>query len=95
MVVVAGHIMVDPARREEYLAGCVTVVEQARRARGCLDFAIGADLVEPGRINVFERWATREDVEAFRGSGPEDGQSAAILEASVAEFDIAAVRSLT
>ncbi|MBF6357857.1 antibiotic biosynthesis monooxygenase [Nocardia higoensis] len=95
MVVVAGHIMVDPARREAYLVGCVPVVEQARQARGCLDFAISADLLDSGRINVFERWATREDVEAFRGSGPEDGQSAAIREASVAEFDIAGIRSLT
>ncbi|WP_051026865.1 putative quinol monooxygenase [Nocardia higoensis] len=77
------------------VAGCAGVVEQARRARGCLDFAIGADLVEPGRINVFERWATQEEVEAFRGSGPEQGQSAAIVEASVTEFDIAAVRPLT
>ncbi|HLS77292.1 MAG TPA: antibiotic biosynthesis monooxygenase family protein [Nocardia sp.] len=95
MVVVAGYIVVAPERREEYLAGCVGVVEQARKARGCLDFAIGPDLVEPGRINVFERWATREDVEAFRGSGPEQGQSAAMLDAAVAEFDIAAIRSLT
>jgi len=95
MVVVAGYIVVDPVRREEYLAGCVEVVEQARRARGCLDFAIGADLLEPGRINVFERWETQEDVEAFRGSGPEQEQSVAMLGASISEFDIAAVRSLT
>lgn len=95
MVVVAGFIEVEPARREDYLTGCVAVVEQARRAPGCLDFAIGADLLAPGRINIFERWATREDVEAFRGSGPEQEQTAAVLRASVAEFDIATVRPLS
>jgi quinol monooxygenase YgiN len=95
MVIVAGQIFVDPARRERYLAGCAGVVEQARRAPGCLDFAITADLIEPGRINVFERWETQEAVTAFRGDGPDEEQSAAIRTASVAEYDVADVRSLT
>ena len=30
MVIVAGHITVEPQQRESYLAGCVSVVEQAR-----------------------------------------------------------------
>jgi quinol monooxygenase YgiN len=95
MVIVAGQIFVDPAEREPYLAGCVDVVEQARRAPGCLDFAISGDLVDPGRINILERWETQEALEAFRGSGPSEEQSAALLAASVAEYDVAAVRSLT
>ena len=95
MVIVAGHITVAPADRDSYLAGCVTVVEQARRAPGCLDFAISADLVDSGRINILERWETQAAVEAFRGDGPGDDQSAQMLAASVAEYDIAEVRSLT
>ena len=94
MVIVAGHIIVEPQERESYLEGCVRVVEQARRAAGCLDFAIAADLIDPGRVNVFERWASQEAVEAFRGSGPSDEQGAAIRSASVAEYDIADVRPL-
>lgn len=95
MVIVAGHLTVDPQQRESYLAGCVSVVEQARRAPGSLDFAIDADLLEPGRINVFELWESQEAVDAFRGSGPGADQSAALLGASVAEYDVAGVRSLT
>jgi quinol monooxygenase YgiN len=95
MIIVAGHLIVDPDQRESYLADCVSVVEQARRAPGCLDFAITGDLVDPGRIDVFERWESRAAVEAFRGSGPSDEQSAAMLSASVAEYDIADGRSLT
>ncbi len=63
MVIVAGHIVVYPGQRESYLAGCVGVVEQARRASGCLDFAITADLVDPGRIDIFERWESQSAVE--------------------------------
>jgi quinol monooxygenase YgiN len=95
MVIVAGHVTVEPQERDSYLAGCVSVVEQARRAAGCLDFAIAADLVDSGRVNIFERWESQAAVEAFRGSGPSDEQGAAMLSASVAEYDIADVRPLS
>ncbi len=95
MVIVAGRLEVAPEDRDSYLRDCVGVVDQARRAAGCLDFSISPDLLEPGRINVYERWESQEAVEAFRGSGPGDEQSAAMLSASVAEYDVADVRSLT
>jgi len=95
MVIVAGHLMVEPGQREHYLAGCVTVMEQARTASGCLDFAISADLVDAQRINIFERWASQAAVEAFRGSGPSADQGAQMLSADVAEYDISATRSLS
>lgn len=95
MVIVAGHITVKPQEREEYLAGCVPVIEAARAASGCLDFAISADLVDSGRINIFERWESQAAVETFRGNGPSDEQGAMMLSASVAEYDVAGVRSLT
>jgi quinol monooxygenase YgiN len=95
MVIVAGHLAVRPAQRDAYLAGCVDVVRQARGAPGCLDFVISADLVDEGRVNVYERWESQGAVEAFRGSGPSDEQGAAILSASVAEYDVAGSRSLS
>ena len=94
MVIVAGHVTVAPEERGAYLAGCVRVVEQARGAAGCLDFAITADLIDPGRINIFERWASQAAVEALRSSGPSDEQGAAMRSASVAEYDVADVRPL-
>lgn len=95
MVIVAGHIMVDPSHRDEYLSGCVDVISQGRAAAGCLDFALSADLIDPGRINIFERWESQAAVEAFRGSGVDDEQGAAIASASVAEYEVGATRSLS
>ncbi|AKU15027.1 putative quinol monooxygenase [Luteipulveratus mongoliensis] len=94
MVIVAGYFIVEPSQRDAYIAECVSVVAQARTAAGCLDFTIAADIVDPGRINVFERWESQTAVEAFRGSGPSDEQGAAMLSGSVAEYDIADIRSL-
>ena len=89
MAIVAGHVTVDPEQRESYLAGCMSVVEKARRADGCLDFAITADLLDPGRVNLFERWESQEAVKAFRRRAPRTKQRVAMLSVSVAEYDIA------
>ena len=88
MIIVAGHLLVSPADRAAYLRGCEEVVRLARAADGCLDFAISADLLDPARINVHERWAGRHELEAFRGSGPDEGQRAATRSADVQEFDL-------
>jgi quinol monooxygenase YgiN len=95
VVIVAGHVVVDPEQRDDYLSGCVEVVRQARHAPGCLDFSLSADLLEPGRINILERRESQAAVEAFRGNGPSDEQGAAILAAAVTEYDVGNERSLT
>lgn len=95
MVIVAGHLVVDPDERAAYLEGCAAVVEAARAADGCLDFSIGADLVDPGRINVYERWDSQDAVETFRGSGPSGDQQTAIRSASVAEYGAVEERILS
>ena len=83
-----------PQDRDNYLSGCVEVVRQARQAPGCLDFSLSADLVDAGRINIFERWESQDAVEAFRGNGPSDDQGDAIRAASVSEYDVADERTL-
>jgi quinol monooxygenase YgiN len=94
MVIVAGHVTVDPEQRESYLAGSMSVVEKARQADGCLDFSITADLLDPDRVNLFERWESQAALKAFRRKAPRNTQRAAMLSVSVAEYDIADARPL-
>src|SRR5215211_8340916 len=70
MVIVAGHVTVEPQQRESYLAGCASVVEQARGTAGCLDFAITADLIDPGRVNIFERWESQAPSKPSAAAAP-------------------------
>ncbi|MGW5717447.1 putative quinol monooxygenase [Amycolatopsis sp. NPDC003865] len=93
MIIVAGWLAVAPEERDAYLAGCAKAVRLAREAPGCLEYALGADLLDSGRITVYERWESDEDLERFRGSGPSDEQSAQILDASVARYRISAVEA--
>jgi hypothetical protein len=52
---------------------------------GCLDTRC---------VDIFERWESQAAVETFRSSGPSNEQGAAMLSASVAEYDIAAMLHL-
>ncbi|WP_301176768.1 putative quinol monooxygenase [Actinomadura geliboluensis] len=93
MVIISGKLYVDAEARDAYLEGCREVVELARKAAGCLDFAISADLLEPGRINVYERWESGEAVERFRGTGPSSEQQAEIRDAEVSRYLISGVEA--
>jgi len=90
MMIVAGALYMDAAARADYLEGCRSVVEQARAAEGCLDFALSPDLIDARRINVYERWASESDLLRFRGSGPSDEQATAIENIDVQEFRVGA-----
>jgi quinol monooxygenase YgiN len=91
MLIIAGHLGVDPADRDAYAEQCRSVVELARAAPGCLDFALSADSLDPGRINVYERWETAAELEAFRGSGPDSDTAARVLDAEVSRYVIESV----
>jgi quinol monooxygenase YgiN len=89
MLIVAGHLKVRESDRDRYVDDCAAAVFAARGAEGCLDFAVSADAVDPARVNIFERWQTRESLLRFRGQGPDDDMRSRILDADVAEYAIA------
>jgi quinol monooxygenase YgiN len=66
MLIIAGHADVEPASRDDYVAAHRNLVGRSRQAPGCLDVAISADPIDPGRVNVFERWESREHLDAWR-----------------------------
>jgi quinol monooxygenase YgiN len=90
LIIVSGALFVDPMDRDEYLAGCEPVVTAARSAPGCLDFALSPDLLDPARINVYERWESAEPLNAFRGSGPSGAQLNVLREVRVEEYEVVA-----
>lgn len=91
MLIIAGHLMTDPADRDTFVAEGRTAVSMARTAPGCLDFCMTADTLDPARVNIFERWASEEELLAFRGSGPGSDTAVRILAAEVKRYVIASV----
>ena len=88
MIIVAGHLTVAVEARASYLKDCEQVMRLAREAPGCLDFALSPDLLVAGRINLYERWESRPELDTFRGIGPSDEQNDAILGAFVQEYNV-------
>lgn len=93
MIIVAGHLLVEPDRRAAYLDSVADVAPSARAAAGCLDFVQAADPVEPDRIVIYERWESDDALLAFRsqGSDGEDDDTPELRGAEVAKYQISAV----
>jgi quinol monooxygenase YgiN len=70
MIIVAGYATVPPDERDRYVDAFRGLVRAARAAPGCLDVAMTADSVEAGRVNIFELWATQDELDAWRASAP-------------------------
>jgi quinol monooxygenase YgiN len=92
MVIVAGTLTVDAADRAAYLEVAGRATALARSAPGCLDFAQSPDPLDPQRINIFERWETEGDLQAFRDLPSDASESLPpIRAADVRRYRISAV----
>jgi quinol monooxygenase YgiN len=88
MIIVAGHLIVGASDREPFIADCASAVAAARKTDGCLDFAVSADVVDPQRVNVFERWQSLDALKDFRGRGPDTQTQRRILSSHVTEYEV-------
>jgi quinol monooxygenase YgiN len=88
VIIVTGHLVVDPDSRSRVVEDSAEAVRLARATDGCLDFAVSADSVDPARVNIAERWVDRASLDTFRGSGPEGDEFAAVREFAVSEYDV-------
>jgi quinol monooxygenase YgiN len=88
MLIITGHVMVDPAEREEYVAAHADLVRRARQAPGCLDMAICADPVDPARVNNLERWESKEHLDAWREVADAPARFAQIVRGDVRMYTV-------
>jgi quinol monooxygenase YgiN len=90
-IIVSVQLHVDAAERAAFLAARVPILAHARQAPGCLDFSLSADPVDLGRINVYERWSSHDDLLTYRaGDGPEREDRIAVTAADVELHHISA-----
>jgi quinol monooxygenase YgiN len=64
MIVVQGVFRVAPEDRDRYLAESLDTQRISRDEAGCVEYVLAADPVEPDRVVLSERWATRADLDA-------------------------------
>ncbi|WNO76232.1 putative quinol monooxygenase [Streptomyces sp. AM8-1-1] len=88
-VIVAGTVHVEPSERDRFVEGHRDIVEQSRRAPGCLDVSISPDPVDAGRVNIFEHWESQETLDAWRAAAPPPTTSIDARDVQVFKHDIA------
>jgi len=92
MLIIAGYVRVAPERRDALVAEFADLVRRCRAAPGCLDVAVTADSVDPGRINNMERWESQEHLDRWRAvvNAPDVGDE--LVEVEVGLFDVSGER---
>jgi quinol monooxygenase YgiN len=96
MLVIAGQIRIDPARRSAAEAAALEMMQATRREPGCRAYTFSADLSDPGLIHLFEEWESKEALEAhFRAPHMAAFQRAVagfgVQEMKVQRYEVSAV----
>ena len=98
MVIVAGVFEVEPDQREAFLAGRIERMHTSRAERGCLEYTFSADPIDPGRVLLYERWASQEDLDAHLAVPPAPSPSPGTIvvpkATSIVVYDVAGERPL-
>jgi quinol monooxygenase YgiN len=64
MIVIAGMIRIDPARRDAAVAAALEIMTETQKEEGCISYAFSADLADPGCFRIFEEWKSPEALAA-------------------------------
>ncbi len=67
-VLVTGVIDLDPANRDAAIEAFKAVMAPTRQEEGCEHYSFTADLDDPGRFHVSERWASPDAMNTHMGT---------------------------
>ena len=98
MVIVGGVFTMEPGQQEAFLEGRKALMAHSRAEQGCIEYTFAADPLEPGRVVLFEKWASQADLDLHLAglsgpaapavTGPEPATSSIVI------YDVAGERPL-
>jgi quinol monooxygenase YgiN len=96
MLVIAGRIRLDPAKREAAMAAAREMMQDTRRESGCISYTFSADVEDAGVFHVFEEWESAEALGAhFKAPHMARFQAAAagfgVKEMKLQRYEVASV----
>lgn len=63
MLVIAGTLSLDPAKREQAIAAARELMAETRKEPGCISYTFSEDLENAGSFRIFEEWKSQQDLE--------------------------------
>ena len=64
MLVIAGSISIDPAKRAPAIAAALEMMSATHEEKGCISYTFSADLSDPGEFRIFEEWESQQALDA-------------------------------
>ena len=64
MIVVAGIITIDPAKRDVAIAAMRDLMTETRKEKGCVTYVMSGDFEDAGCIRLFEEWESQAAIDA-------------------------------
>lgn len=64
MLVIAGHIRLDPAKREAAIGAARELMRDTRAEPGCVSYTLSADVDDAAVFHIFEEWQSAEALRA-------------------------------
>jgi quinol monooxygenase YgiN len=90
LILVTGHIRVAPEKVEGLRPHMRAVLEATRQEDGCILYAFGEDVLDPGLIRIVERWRDWPSLEAHGKAPHISTWSKAVREAGVLSREVIA-----
>src|SRR5688572_18838623 len=87
--ILTGTFELDPADRDAWLAGRAELMRRSRGEDGCIAYVFAADPLEPGRVVLYERWASEEALAGHRAllaSSPPADPGFPVLSSELKQF---------
>ena len=91
-IIVVGKLALKPGTRAEYVLRSIVSVALARKDVTCLDFAVSPDPIDSDRVNVYEKWKSRADLESFRSAGSSDDLFSLVESFDVSEYEVPEIK---
>jgi quinol monooxygenase YgiN len=63
VIVVAGTVRLDPAKREVARAEMAKMITASRAEDGCVSYSYSVDVLDPHVVHVFEVWRDQETLQ--------------------------------
>jgi quinol monooxygenase YgiN len=94
VVIVAGHFIVDPQQREQFLSSREDAMRISRSEAGCITYAFSPDPLDPSRVLLYERWESKaalaDHLTAMR-QRPRPPDVVEVRESELQQYEISAV----
>lgn len=90
MILVTGHFRIPPEKMETLRPHARRTLEATRKEKGCILYAYGEDLIDPGLIRVVERWTDWPSLEAHGKAEHMATWRAALKEIGVLDREVTA-----